>query len=771
MNTDQSFDTSAQIVDPLEAMRQMLDLCESDVACHGRRKILLAQMPYYKAAELANKLKVFDVVVAQADGEHANADETSTRLTPGTAPFVLSPGIAFDAGRQNVLRTNLRRADYYVSPDGKRSLNNQVFDAEHSASPPKPCRTCAINAQVAQAVGLPGSKNIAVNYEDLALKSMQQFCGSDVAFLQHRDIFSGFDKAINLWPAGFHPTLQQLLDEALWKGDFAFCVPLNGSTLKKILKESAAFDQQDQDNLSIEVEKGRGLSTLGIQNDAGSGLPLIRGQAIEDNKLYGVAMTDYLAFGNTGYPELSTEAIQPVVRVVSLKGLNRLTGLACEQLPVDFTQGSCQSDEIAASDYFAAIRQHPFDTSRGLTAWLQLRRWAAHPLQTQPNVTTFTARKTAIPENVVERRGLWYFTLQNVSLGYNLNFIRGSDRTVPGNFVGNNSFSQLSTPESSQTNLWVRARGGYSFPRFVDFYSSAELKYSRLVVRNSTGNGNFGDYQLTLGNNLLRGEVGLTSKPLTGRIPIRLLLSEDLLTQATAPFQQFTVPLACGNLPCANGSNSLTTFNLAKNYLVVTRLGARIQNDQSWFEAGREYGQNIDTPFGYSLQDASTAVPFECPISKGLTLANCISTDALFTNQSKVISHLRTQSVAGWFANFHVAVPLWGDRLQLLTDSYGELFDRQSDDTPYNTRFYEDFTVALRVPLWGNLSFAPQVETFYFQNKIVPDQIAAVNHYVFVSTSVTLQYGFDWHRGVGLLRALRFPNGVSTVTTGTVPRP
>ena len=43
------------------------------------------------------------------------------------------------------------------------------------------------------------------------------------------------------------------------------------------------------------------------------------GQAVEDNKLCGVAITDYFAFGNTGYPELSSEAIQPVARVVSLQ--------------------------------------------------------------------------------------------------------------------------------------------------------------------------------------------------------------------------------------------------------------------------------------------------------------------------------------------------------------------------------------------------------------------------------------------------------------------
>ncbi len=674
------------------------------------------------------------------------------------------------ANRHDFLSTNLRKADLYLT-QGNRYLANRVEDVAFTLPVSRKCVTCSLNSEVASAVSAADAGNIAVNYQNLALKSMQQFCGADVALLQHRDVFAGFDKAVSLWPESLKPTPQDFLDEALWKGDFAFCLPLKGSTLKTVLRESADFDRQDQDNLSIEVEKGRGLSTLGIQNDPRSGQPLIRGQAIEDSKLYGVAMTDYLAFGNTGYPALSSQAIQPAVRAVSLKGLNRLTGLACEQLSAQFTNGTCHADEIPASEYFASIEQHPFDTSRGLTAWIEFRRWVTHPLQPQPEVTTFVANKTRVPENVVERRGLWWFTLQNISLAYNLNFIGGSDRTVPGNFVGNNSFSQLSTPESSRMDLWARIRGGYSFPRFVDFYSSAEVRYSRQSIRTSISNGNFGDYQTTLNNNLLRAEAGFTTKPLTSRIPVRFLLSENLLSQPTAPFQQFVAPLACGDLPCPDRSSRLTTFDLAKNYLVMTRLGARIQNDQSWFEAGREYGANIDTPFEYSIIDAYTPVPFTCPAASSSFLSECVGLDPFFTVRSKIIPRLRNQSISGWFADFHTAVPLWSSKLQLVADSYGEVFDNLREDTTYNTRFYEDFTLALRVPVWGNLSFSPQVETFFFQNKIVPDQPAAFNHYVFVTTSIALQYGFDWHRGVGWLRALRFPNGVSNTTSATLPRP
>jgi hypothetical protein len=769
INVDKRFDTRADIGDPVEALRQVLGACNADPDCRGRHKILLAQMPYYRASQLAAHLKAFDIVISEPDEEHASGEEARSRRDESGSLFLLTPGIAFDAHRAEPLTINLRRADYFEAGD-RRYLANQVEDAAVQPQRDKDCKACALKQAMSAHTPGAGAAHPA-DYEKLGLRAMQQFCGADIALLQHRDIFSGFDKAVAYWPANAPADTQNLLNEVLWKGDFAFCVPLRGSTIKRVLQESAAFDKQDQDNLSLAVEKGRGLSTLGIETDPNTNSPAIHGQPIDDNKLYGVAMTDYLAFGNTGYPELSSEAIPPVVRVVSLRDLNRLSGLACEQLPAPVTRGSCQADPIPADEYFAAISQQPFDTTRGITAWLAFRRWFQQPIEPQPIATTILPFPKGNPEIEAEHRPYWWFTLQNVSLGYNLNFIGGSPKTVPGDFAGNNSFSQLSTPESSGINLWARARGGYSFTRYVDFYMSGEVKISRLAVRTTTGDGNFGEYQITLGNNLLRSEAGISSKPLTPRLPIRLFVSEDLFTQAITPFQQFNAPVACGTLPCPGGATALTNYDLPKNYLLVTRLGARIQNTQSWFEAGREYGSNINLVNSYSLDDLATPVPLECNITSGISLSNCIGDDPLFTNRSQIVPHTQTQAVAGWFANFHVVVPVWRSNLQLIADSYGEVFDRMPGDTRYNTRFYEDLTVGLKVPLWGNLSFAPQIETFYYQNKILPEPYPAAHHYVFVTTSVALQYAFDWHRGVGLLRALRYPSGVSTAATETTPRP
>ena len=64
---NKSPDTEVAISDPAEALRQLLPLCESDAACKNRHKVLLAQMPFYKASQLAARLKSFDIVVAEAD--------------------------------------------------------------------------------------------------------------------------------------------------------------------------------------------------------------------------------------------------------------------------------------------------------------------------------------------------------------------------------------------------------------------------------------------------------------------------------------------------------------------------------------------------------------------------------------------------------------------------------------------------------------------------------------------------------------------------------
>ena len=261
---------------------------------------------------------------------------------------------------------------------------------------------------------------------------------------------------------------------------------------------------------------------------------MIGGQPIDDNRLYGVAMMDYPAFGDTGYAELPAEAILPRVRVTSLGMLHRVAGLACEHLIQATPRGCSENEPIESRAYFENNTLKPFDLGYRLSEARQLRRWVTSPLKSQPVPATLFSPGKQTAESEVERRGTWWFTLQNLSAEYDLAFLRGSDQTIPSNFSEINTYSQLSTPESSRIGLWTRVRGGYVFPRFFDYMRRARNRYSYSTVRISTTNGNFGVYQPALSDNVVRGEVGLLSKPVSRKLPVRALLSENLFTQATS---------------------------------------------------------------------------------------------------------------------------------------------------------------------------------------------------------------------------------------------
>jgi hypothetical protein len=766
---NKSSDTEVAISDPAEALGQLLQLCESDIACRNRHKVLLAQMPFYKASQLAAKLKSFDIVVAEADAEHASGDEYVGRSS-ATSSYLLTPGFAYLANRTDVLSTNLRRVDFYSSYGSDaaptRFFTNRVEDVGVQFPKHAGCLTCGLNAEAGRAAKIAGSDPQEV-YAKLALESMQQYCHSDIALLQRRDVFAGFEETVQLWPAGFHYTPQQLVEEVLWKGDFTLCAPVQGSVLRKVLTESAAFDRQDRDLFAVDVERGRGLHTLGIQKDASTGGPLIRGLPIEDDVTYAVALPSELGFGNAGYPEFPKAAMPPGVQLSSLNPGNSLSGLACAKLADSVKLGFCQVGQFDKTVRSNALLQEPVVNGRRLPGWL-LQWKDFFSGSGRPEVSATAASKNS-PDLEVARRGLWWISVQNISVGYALTFIGGSDRTKPGYFAGNNAFSQLSTPEQSAFSFWGRARGGYSFPRFLDFYVAAEAKYAQAAIRTPDEFGNFADYQKNIRNNLMRDEVGLLSKPLFQKVPVRLLLSENLSTQVVHPIQQFAVPIPCptDSSSCAQRT-TISTSALNKNYQVQTRFGARLQNSRDWVEAGREYGANINTAYDYTIQDIGFSEPFPCQISVYHTLSDCVLGDGHFGTASKIVPLTTTRHLDGWFLNFRSTLPLYRNKLLLSIDSYGEVFDKRAGDTTFDTRFYEDLTVSLNVPIWGNLIFAPQVETFFYQNKVVPvaPNVPQVNHYLLVSSSVKLEYSFDWHRGVGLTNALRSPAGTSNSATG-----
>src|SRR4030095_6258309 len=109
------------------------------------------------------------------------------------------------------------------------------------------------------------------------------------------------------------------------------------------LDQSAKFDAEDQNALSLTNEKGRGLETLGIKK-----VPegyLVNEILVDDNKTYSIATTDYVGAGDTGYPDLAGKALNPKTRPEQYPDrLESISGLVCTMLYADQYKNHCLRD-------------------------------------------------------------------------------------------------------------------------------------------------------------------------------------------------------------------------------------------------------------------------------------------------------------------------------------------------------------------------------------------------------------------------------------------
>jgi hypothetical protein len=85
-------------------------------------------------------------------------------------------------------------------------------------------------------------------------------------------------------------------------------------------------------------------------------------------------------------------------------------------------------------------------------------------------------------------------------------------------------------------------------------------------------------------------------------------------------------------------------------------------------------------------------------------------------------------------------------------ENRGEWFRNARHDVSLDTKYSDQLTASLVVPVVGNLSLVPKVDIFFYQNKV------DLNFFRSVQTSVGLQYRFDWHAGLSFRKALRYPN-------------
>src|SRR5437660_1392203 len=155
--------------------------------------------------------------------------------------------------------------------------------------------------------------------QQLALSAMRDKVHADVALLQAKDFYPhGLkdylqENCVNKNTGQFLNCglyIQQILERIVWKGDFIQTLSVTGNVLKTVLKKSDGFAETEKAGYIPIEEPGWQLVTLGVRPDPNdSGNYLINGRPLDPDALYTVAASDFIALGDTGYPELATPPV------------------------------------------------------------------------------------------------------------------------------------------------------------------------------------------------------------------------------------------------------------------------------------------------------------------------------------------------------------------------------------------------------------------------------------------------------------------------------
>lgn len=752
-NEHPELDTQVTVADPVRSLEQVFELCNADPACQGARKILLAQMPFEQAHLLAGKFEgKFELVIAQTDDRHASPDQTRTQ--DDSSPIVLAPGQIYEkrdidlnvgvykaelshvaSGGKLTLTLTSHRRKVEIGPSGAQAVYLPAADKVKAMLQATFKKMTTTPSQLRMRVRFQSKDYSRENFREIALEAMREKYGADVALLQARDVF---ELPHSITPRDL--SLQEVMDTIFWKGDFVIRLDVTGATLKALMARSKQFDQEDSDSLDSTLETGRGLLPLGLKQDPEKNW-FVDGEKVDDGKLYSVATTDYLAFGDTGYTEFRSANVP---RVPDLKTLVPLSGLVCGTL--DASDSSCDKVDLQARRYFDSLDMQPLVSLALATPFDDLHKWATH---LGPGQDPSGGPKSR--ESQVQNRPLWSVTLEKADINYSsYHHSPASQRTLRSEFAGIPQ-SQVLTPNSIAIGNDYRLRVSRAGRRFEEFLLSEE------AYEHDTKQGNDDTNVPSQANNMLAGEGGINFRILPDRKALsafKLLASVRVQTNPFDPLTPFN--LHTGQT-LVRPIDRLTTLPF--------KTGLRYETETSWLEVGYQISRNIGSPIGYQFFDPKTqALLATCSATaavKANSLGTCIDQKSggdpawptPITPASQVVAITRTRKQQGTFLNLKIQVPLFhqgSNSIQYVMENTGNFYFHSHDDVALDPRYLDIWAHSLPIKLIGNISLVPKIQFLFYKNMVDNNSMRSI------STSIGLQYNFKWHTGMLLKDALLY---------------
>ena len=496
--TDDKTETDLNISDPAEALSQVLQFCYAHAACRDKKKILLASMEQstvydmlreLRSAQTGGSQEIIDLVIAQADPDRATQERTITYGQADKMPPVLVPGDHVNPADPYEITVRLETAEV-TQAGGLITIVNNVKTSN------------AVKVDLHFDYGAPADKKLLEAWvgagaitrsslENLALERMREVCGSEIAMMQHRDVFLSRELVS---PPLSADGLFAALNAIFWKGDLIQCRGYDGGTIKSALQQAQKFQTQQDLGLAGYLHKGWPLAIQGVAQNrlATPTQSLINGQYLDTKALYGVAITDFLAYGDTGYPSFPSGQPMPDV-------------------PLSRQELRVLSDEIAGKLLHVAL---PPLKASGFLDSISLSHPAPPPTPASgfgkwfvgligKTNDEFAGVSPANAEMEAQQRRYTSIDLYKADAGYSLFGHNGSEASIGTRFPGISSFDVTQADSASLTFDYIariqRTRPGWSE------YLQSELNYGTKDQRKSDGS-----YTRTQTSNVFYEEIGFS---------------------------------------------------------------------------------------------------------------------------------------------------------------------------------------------------------------------------------------------------------------------
>ena len=751
---------AAVATDPVPITEAIVRGAELLAADHNQRPfdkiVVMAQMPHTEAEVLSERVST----LLKNDGAHFHVDVVLSEAESGYGTPQLSLSFPASAKRDYpapvvapIPSYNSQTGDYpgKVSRLTLDSPADMSFSIDNEPdgifAPPlvqgsRPTTIALLSQLMAQLqnastplsiVGSdPESKAEFALLNDLEKASRPN---ADVVLLQSRDVeldaigpgYSGYEVCANETE---HPDLCKLrvaLDRIFWKGDYLEYVAVTGRSLKNMLAVSENQMAQQaqladtgitqewlisygivQSTLANVTEINQNNEPLWIPVDpscngdaAGQTTYCIGGTPVTDDGYYWLVTSDQLAQDKAVYGTLQ-----------SLPPANH------------------QRTDV----YITAPLSH----------YLLNSLHGAAPQVAALAPATGSAEKVITAQNeVFQQMPLWQIEFAKVIASFTSRAPVGGNANVQ-QFQGV-SDARASAPASQELDLELanRITGTFFKPGGsakalapLSVGEQTAFAYDRAVLGNLTGKPINPSYSL---NNLTEGaflQVRLHAMRSDNSVRSVRSLPRSLLVFTPRQYQiEINTPYLFFSYAATAVPSGELTVQLPRVSGWTDRAGFRREfgdnrpksrfSPGSYYETGMEFSQQNGVLSSLTLQDGSTGTPKTCPVSATTTLQNCFTAAKfVINNTTQYAAAVKTLHTPGLYWNFHFQNRLFGStpgrQISLATDSNGDYFFGRSPSAELSTQTEYDIplSLALVLPSWGNLTFAPTYTGFYYKPQL-----------------------------------------------------